>query len=245
RRGVRADPPRGDERPRHRPAGALPAGGRPQADPPLQPPPAGGRHGEHLCGPLAGRRRPPGRHPPLRRPAPLPGQGAGARPRRRPDAPPPPPPERRDAPAEEGDAPAGAAAGAAGGVEGLPHEQAPATPAQDPSRGLRRQYPLRGLAAAPSPPRVRRAHPRQPSSLPEAWDRGENQSPERRQERKGLSGEAGPLYHLEIRHGRRRVMQHRYEVIIYWSDEDKVYVAEVPELPGCAAHGDSPESALT
>jgi predicted RNase H-like HicB family nuclease len=37
---------------------------------------------------------------------------------------------------------------------------------------------------------------------------------------------------------------HRYEVIIYWSEEDQVFVAEVPELPGCAAHGDSSESAL-
>ncbi len=37
----------------------------------------------------------------------------------------------------------------------------------------------------------------------------------------------------------------RYEVIIYWSAEDQVYVAEVPELPGCAAHGDSAELALT
>ncbi|HOC38535.1 MAG TPA: type II toxin-antitoxin system HicB family antitoxin, partial [Thermodesulfobacteriota bacterium] len=26
----------------------------------------------------------------------------------------------------------------------------------------------------------------------------------------------------------------RYEVIIYWSDEDQAYVAEVPELPGCS-----------
>jgi predicted RNase H-like HicB family nuclease len=40
-------------------------------------------------------------------------------------------------------------------------------------------------------------------------------------------------------------MMHRYEVIIYWSTEDGVYIAEVPELPGCAAHGDSQESALT
>ena len=37
---------------------------------------------------------------------------------------------------------------------------------------------------------------------------------------------------------------HRYEVIIYWSAEDKVFVAEVPELPGCAAHGKSPARAL-
>lgn len=37
---------------------------------------------------------------------------------------------------------------------------------------------------------------------------------------------------------------YKYEVIIYWSEEDKVFVAEVPELPGCAAHGNSPQSAL-
>jgi predicted RNase H-like HicB family nuclease len=37
---------------------------------------------------------------------------------------------------------------------------------------------------------------------------------------------------------------HKYEIIIYWSEEDQVFVADVPELPGCAAHGDSPDSAL-
>ena len=36
----------------------------------------------------------------------------------------------------------------------------------------------------------------------------------------------------------------RYETIMYWSEEDQVYLAEVPELPGCIAHGDSYESAL-
>jgi predicted RNase H-like HicB family nuclease len=30
---------------------------------------------------------------------------------------------------------------------------------------------------------------------------------------------------------------YRYEVIIYWSDEDGAFVAEVPELPGCMADG--------
>ncbi len=28
---------------------------------------------------------------------------------------------------------------------------------------------------------------------------------------------------------------HKYELIIYWSNEDKVYIAEAPELPGCSA----------
>jgi predicted RNase H-like HicB family nuclease len=37
----------------------------------------------------------------------------------------------------------------------------------------------------------------------------------------------------------------RYEIIIYWSDEDHAYIAEVPELPGCSAHGDTYESALS
>jgi len=36
----------------------------------------------------------------------------------------------------------------------------------------------------------------------------------------------------------------QYEVIIYWSSEDGSYVAEAPELPGCAAHGASHEEAL-
>jgi predicted RNase H-like HicB family nuclease len=36
----------------------------------------------------------------------------------------------------------------------------------------------------------------------------------------------------------------RYEVIIYWSMEDQAFVAEVPELPGCAAHGSTQEAAL-
>ena len=37
---------------------------------------------------------------------------------------------------------------------------------------------------------------------------------------------------------------HKYETIIYWSEEDQVFIAEVPQLPGCMAHGDSPGDAL-
>jgi len=36
----------------------------------------------------------------------------------------------------------------------------------------------------------------------------------------------------------------RYEVTIYWSAEDQLFIAEVPELPGCVAHGDSRAEAL-
>lgn len=36
----------------------------------------------------------------------------------------------------------------------------------------------------------------------------------------------------------------KYEVIIYWSDEDQSFIAEVPELPGCAADGATRELAL-
>ncbi|MFH0988935.1 MAG: type II toxin-antitoxin system HicB family antitoxin [bacterium] len=31
----------------------------------------------------------------------------------------------------------------------------------------------------------------------------------------------------------------KYEVIIYWSEEDKAFIAEVPELPGCMADGET------
>ena len=29
----------------------------------------------------------------------------------------------------------------------------------------------------------------------------------------------------------------KYEIIIYWSNEDEAYIAEVPELPGCITDG--------
>ena len=36
----------------------------------------------------------------------------------------------------------------------------------------------------------------------------------------------------------------KYEIIIYWSAEDEAYIAEVPELPGCAADGTTYKQAL-
>jgi predicted RNase H-like HicB family nuclease len=41
------------------------------------------------------------------------------------------------------------------------------------------------------------------------------------------------------------VIDPRYEVIIYWSSEDEAFIAEVPELPGCAADGTTYEQALS
>jgi predicted RNase H-like HicB family nuclease len=36
----------------------------------------------------------------------------------------------------------------------------------------------------------------------------------------------------------------KYEVIIYWGEQDQAFVAEVPELAGCAAHGPTQQAAL-
>ena len=36
----------------------------------------------------------------------------------------------------------------------------------------------------------------------------------------------------------------RYEIIIYWSEEDEAFVVEVPELPGCMADGGTYQEAL-
>ncbi len=38
--------------------------------------------------------------------------------------------------------------------------------------------------------------------------------------------------------------KYKYEVLIYWSEEDKAYIAEVPELKGCMADGESYKKAL-
>jgi len=36
----------------------------------------------------------------------------------------------------------------------------------------------------------------------------------------------------------------KYEVIVYWDKVDTIFVAEVPELPGCMAHGESKAMAM-
>lgn len=37
---------------------------------------------------------------------------------------------------------------------------------------------------------------------------------------------------------------HKYEIILYWSEEDNAYIAEVPELAGCMADGATAKDAL-
>jgi predicted RNase H-like HicB family nuclease len=40
-------------------------------------------------------------------------------------------------------------------------------------------------------------------------------------------------------------MMSRYEIIVYWSEEDKVFIAQVPELPGCMADGETYQKAIS
>ena len=42
----------------------------------------------------------------------------------------------------------------------------------------------------------------------------------------------------------KKTSKHRYEIILYWSDEDEVYIAEVPELAWCAADGATYQEAI-
>jgi predicted RNase H-like HicB family nuclease len=39
-------------------------------------------------------------------------------------------------------------------------------------------------------------------------------------------------------------MAHKYELIVFWSSEDATFVVDVPELPGCMAHGSTPAEAV-
>ena len=57
-----------------------------------------------------------------------------------------------------------------------------------------------------------------------------------------LSSTANTCCHFEISHG--GTAMHKYERIIYWSEDDGTFIVEVPELPGCMADGDTAEHAL-
>ncbi len=40
-------------------------------------------------------------------------------------------------------------------------------------------------------------------------------------------------------------MKSKYEIVVYWSEEDKAFIAEVPELPGCMADGSDYKEAIS
>lgn len=42
----------------------------------------------------------------------------------------------------------------------------------------------------------------------------------------------------------RKTSKYSYELLVYWRDEDEAFIAEVPELPGCAADGVSYQDVL-
>jgi predicted RNase H-like HicB family nuclease len=42
----------------------------------------------------------------------------------------------------------------------------------------------------------------------------------------------------------KNTSKHRYEITLYWSDQDHAYIAEVPELEWCAADGKTYQEAL-
>ena len=53
-------------------------------------------------------------------------------------------------------------------------------------------------------------------------------------------------HHIFTQAGVEKMMKSKwkYEIILYWSEEDQAYIAEVPELPGCAADGPTYRQAL-
>lgn len=51
---------------------------------------------------------------------------------------------------------------------------------------------------------------------------------------------------MKIQWGKKgqQVANIKYEIILYWSREDQAFIADVPELPGCAADGETYQDAL-
>jgi predicted RNase H-like HicB family nuclease len=39
-------------------------------------------------------------------------------------------------------------------------------------------------------------------------------------------------------------MDPRYAIVVFWSDEDQVWIADAPDLKSCSAHGDTPAGAV-
>jgi predicted RNase H-like HicB family nuclease len=87
----------------------------------------------------------------------------------------------------------------------------------------------------------RMARVRQPSHLHTPRSDGTHQPSARRLERETVSGSTDP----ENSGNLQTVMKpNSYEMVIWWSMEDGAYVVDVPELPGCMAHGKSRQTAI-
>jgi predicted RNase H-like HicB family nuclease len=90
---------------------------------------------------------------------------------------------------------------------------------------------------------VRRAHPRSPSHLqpPDVAEiinlqpRGKKAKPYQVNQLRAINVASEVL---------TMTSKYRYEIIIYWSNDDSAFIAEVPELPGCAADGQTYQEAL-
>ena len=65
----------------------------------------------------------------------------------------------------------------------------------------------------------------------------------RRQTCEAIPAKAGACDNREIQTGLGSMM-YKYGIVLYWSSEDGVFVAEAPQLPGCMAHGATQEAAL-
>jgi len=70
------------------------------------------------------------------------------------------------------------------------------------------------------------------SRYPKGWNEARVQRVLEHYERQGK-----PVPRKRKRLTRARTPVYRYEILIYWSGEDRTFIAEIPELPGCMADG--------
>jgi predicted RNase H-like HicB family nuclease len=63
-------------------------------------------------------------------------------------------------------------------------------------------------------------------------------------EEPGRERARGSRGHRPLQFAGELTVENRHEIIIFWSHEDDAFIADVPELPGCMAHGSSHADAL-
>jgi predicted RNase H-like HicB family nuclease len=84
--------------------------------------------------------------------------------------------------------------------------------------------------------RISGSHPFHPTRR-----NGTHQPPARRLQRQAISSSTSPQNSGKLQ---TNMKPNRYEMIVWWSDEDTAYVVDVPELPGCMAHGSTRRAAI-